>query len=138
MKLALALTATLLLGASSGIPQSPSTPGAEVYIISPADGDRVSSPVRVVFGLRGMGIAPAGVEREGTGHHHLLIDTELPAMDAPMPAIPGELIHYGGGQTEAEVEMPTGVHTLRLVLGDHLHIPHDPPVISEPITITVQ
>ena len=78
------------------------------------------------------------MQPEGTGHHHLLIDAELPPMGAPMPAIPGELIHYGGGQTEADVELTAGVHTLRLVLGDYLHIPHDPPVISEPITITVE
>ena len=110
---------------------------ASVYIISPADGDTVSSPLRVVFGLRGMGVAPAGTDKANTGHHHLIIDTDLPAANAPVPA-DAKHIHFGGGQTEVEVELTPGTHTLQLLLGDQNHIPHDPPVYSEKITITVK
>lgn len=119
---------------------TPSTPGAEVYIISPADGATVTSPVRVVFGLRGMGVAPAGIDKPNTGHHHLLIDTDLPTgedLDFSLPADENH-IHFGGGQTETEVELPPGTHTLQLLVGDKDHIPHDPPVYSEKITITVE
>ncbi|MGD8593007.1 MAG: DUF4399 domain-containing protein [Gammaproteobacteria bacterium] len=110
---------------------------ARVYFISPADGDTVSSPVKVQFGLQGMGVAPAGTEKENTGHHHLLIDTKL---DDPMSPIPNDATHkhFGGGQTETMVELPPGKHTLQLVLGDKSHIPHDKPVMSEVITITVK
>lgn len=129
------LAGVLVIGAvvSAG---TPSTDGAAVYIISPADGTDVSSPVRVVFGLRGMGIAPAGVERSGTGHHHLLIDRELPAFDKPIPA-DEHTIHFGGGQTETELELAPGEHNLQLLLADHTHTPHDPPVYSKKINITV-
>lgn len=111
--------------------------GASAYIISPADGATVTSPVRVVFGLRGMGVVPAGIERAEAGHHHLLVDTDPPPFDAPIPA-DTQHVHFGAGQTETELELAPGTHTLRLLLGDHLHIPHDPPVMSEPITIQVQ
>lgn len=117
--------------------RTPSTSGAVAYIISPADGDSVSNPVIVQFGLEGMGVERAGVEKEGTGHHHLIIDAEPPAMDEPIPA-DKNYIHFGGGQTEVELELPPGEHTLQLLLGDHNHIPHDPPVLSEQITITVE
>jgi hypothetical protein len=110
---------------------------ASVYIISPADGDTVSSPLRVVFGLRGMGVAPAGTDKANTGHHYLIIDTDLPAANAPVPA-DAKHIHFGGGQTEVEVELTPGTHTLQLLLGDQNHIPHNPPVYSEKITITVK
>jgi len=114
---------------------TPSPDGAEAYIISPQDGDTVKSPIKVIFGLKGMGVAPAGTERENTGHHHLLIDQEtLPAAGLPMGSPP---IHFGGGQTETEIELPAGTHTLQLILGNHLHVPHTPPVTSERITITV-
>lgn len=117
---------------------SPSPAGAEVYFISPADGDTVSNPVRVRFGLRGMGVTPAGHEAANTGHHHILIDLdELPAMHLPLPKTE-QVVHFGGGQTEAALELPTGKHSLQLLLGNHLHVPHDPPVISERITITVE
>lgn len=110
---------------------------ARVYFISPADGASVSGPVTVRFGLSGMGVAPAGVEWKGTGHHHLLIDVaELPALDAPLPNDANHR-HFGGGQTEATIDLPSGTHTLRLIFADHNHVPHDPPVVSEPITITV-
>ncbi len=108
-----------------------------VYIISPSHGERVSSPVKVRFGLQGMGVAPAGVERKATGHHHLLIDVEeLPAMDQPVPA-DDKHRHFGGGQTEAEIELSAGRHRLQLLFADHLHIPHKPVIVSEPIEIYV-
>ncbi len=84
-----------------------------------------------------MGVAPAGVEAQGTGHHHLLIDTEVPNAGLPIPADDNHR-HFGKGQTEAIIELAPGQHTLQLLLGDHLHIPHDPPVVSEQITITVE
>ena len=115
-----------------------SPPGAEVYIISPKDGATVKSPVLVQFGLKGMGVAPAGVKFENSGHHHLLIDTAAPAdMGAPLPAT-DNVKHFGKGQTETSLTLPPGKHTLQLVLGDQSHIPHDPPVISKKVTITVE
>ncbi|AMX02771.1 DUF4399 domain-containing protein [Microbulbifer thermotolerans] len=111
---------------------------AKVYIISPKDGEKVGTTFTVKFGLSGMGVAPAGVDREKTGHHHLLIDVdELPDMTKPLPASEN-IIHFGGGQTETEVTLPPGKHTLQLVLGNHLHIPHKPLVISKKITVTVE
>lgn len=117
---------------------SKSPAGAEVYIISPKDGEKVGKTFKVQFGLSGMGVAPAGVNKENTGHHHLLIDTdEMPDMTKPMPAS-DKLIHFGGGQTETEVTLPPGKHTLQLVLGNYLHIPHDKPVTSKKITVVVE
>ncbi|MBT8135704.1 MAG: DUF4399 domain-containing protein [Gammaproteobacteria bacterium] len=138
MKLAISLLLLLPLAiAVAQLPRTPSTEGAAVYIVSPADGASVSSPVTVVFGLRGMGVAPAGVERPGTGHHHLLIDTPAPALDRPIPADEHHR-HFGGGQTETTLKLEPGRHTLQLILADYLHIPHDPAVCSERITITVE
>ncbi len=117
--------------------RTPAPDGAELYFVSPSDGDVVAGEVRVVFGLRGMGVAPAGVSAPNTGHHHLLIDTGLPDLDAPIPA-DDHHVHFGAGQTETVIELEPGEHTLQLVLGDHLHRPHDPPVVSETITITVE
>jgi hypothetical protein len=117
--------------------RTPSPPGAEVYIIAPKDGARVSNPVVVQFGLKNMGIAPAGMKAENTGHHHLLIDTNAPTnMAAPLPAT-GNIRHFGKGQTETSLTLTPGKHTLQLLLADQNHIPHDPPVISKRITITV-
>lgn len=117
---------------------TPAPEGARAYIISPVDGAAVSSPVTVVFGLEGMGVAPAGVEKANTGHHHLLIDVpDVPAAGQPIPADDNHK-HFGGGQTQVSVELPPGQHTLQLVLGDQNHVPHEPPVISERITITVE
>ena len=117
--------------------RTPSPPGAEVYIISPKDGATVKSPVTVRFGLKGMGIAPAGVKFDNTGHHHLLVDSDPPTnMGAPLPAT-DKLLHFGKGQTETSLTLTPGKHTLQLLLGDMNHIPHDPPVISKKITITV-
>lgn len=115
-----------------------SAPGASVYIISPKDGDTVTSPFTVRFGLKGMGVAPAGVNHANTGHHHLMVDlAELPPMNAPLPSNE-QSRHFGGGQTETDLTLPPGQHTLQLVFGDYLHIPHDPPLVSEKITVTVK
>jgi hypothetical protein len=129
----------LALGAATAadLARSPAPPDVKLYIISPKDGETVASPVTVRFGLRGMGIAPAGIEMANTGHHHLLIDTGPPPFKQPIPADANH-VHFGKGQTEAVVTLAPGRHTLQLLLGDHLHIPHDPPVISKPITIIVK
>jgi hypothetical protein len=163
-KLALATTALLVAGCGQeSVPEAPmpapetaapapetaapapapavmrkaSPPGAQVYIIEPADGATVSSPVTVKFGLRGAGVAPAGIDLPNTGHHHLLIDTQLTNFDQPIPADANHL-HYGLGQTEATIELSPGRHELQLVLGDHLHIPHEPPLVSDVVTIDVR
>lgn len=112
--------------------------GASVYFIEPADGATVPSTFMVKFGLSGMGVAPAGVDRKNTGHHHILINLdELPDMTQPLPAN-DQVKHFGGGQTETTLTLEPGEHTLQLLLGNHVHIPHDKPVISEKITITVE
>ena len=111
---------------------------ALVYIAEPTDGATVPETFMVRFGLSGMDLAPAGVDEPNTGHHHLLIDREeLPELNASLPAT-DQIRHFGKAQTETELTLEPGEHTLRLVLGNHLHIPHDNPVISEPIKITVQ
>lgn len=121
--------------------QSKSDPDAKVYIISPADGETFEDgTVRVVFGLRNMGVAPAGVKKKNTGHHHLLINTEAPDgrdLKHPLPKDKNNR-HFGGGETETVIELEPGEHTLQLILADHNHIPHDPVVMSEVITITVE
>jgi hypothetical protein len=119
------------------LPRTAAPAGAKLYIISPAAGATVKSPVTVVFGLSGMGVAPAGMQMENTGHHHLLIDTELPAnVGLPLPAT-ANIVHFGKGQTEASITLAPGKHTLQLVLGDHLHIPFLPVISSPKITVTV-
>ncbi len=123
------------LGDPGGSTQS--VPGAVNYIISPPDGAVLTNPVRVLFGLDRMGVAPITSVQEGTGHHHLLIDTDLPPLDRPLPASEN-LRHFSGGQTETTLNLAPGEHTLQLVLGDHSHTPHQPPVVSRQITITVQ
>ena len=133
----IACAAALAL-ATAAASREPSPAGAEVYIVSPKNGAKVKSPVTVVFGLKGMGIAPAGIKFDNTGHHHLLIDSELPA-DLSQPLAANEKsVHFGKGQTETSVTLPPGKHTLQLVLGDSLHVPHDPAVYSKQITITVE
>ncbi len=118
--------------------RSPSPDGAEVYFITPHDGETVTSPFVVRFGLKGMGVAPAGVDKPNTGHHHLLIDMEQPVdVNQPLPAN-DHVRHFGGGQTETQISLPPGKHTLQLVLGNYLHVPHDPPVESKTITVTVR
>jgi len=109
-----------------------------VYIISPAHGEVVSNPVQVRFGLRGMGVAPAGTDKANTGHHHLLIDVDqLPAMNKPVPSDANHR-HFGKGQTEVELTLESGEHTLQLLLGDMGHMPHSPAMVSEKITINVE
>jgi hypothetical protein len=138
--LALALSPVLLtsehVNAHDGMPQSVSPENANVYIISPADGATVKSEFTIKFGLKDMGVSPAGIEKENTGHHHLLIDkASLPAFDMPMG---GDVKHFGGGQTQTTLTLPKGTHTLQLIMGDHHHIPHKPAVVSKKITITVE
>ena len=116
---------------------TPSAEGATVSIVSPQDGDEVPPTFTVKFMVSGMGLAPAGSKIDNTGHHHLLIDIdELPSMDQPLPAN-DQLLHFGGGQTETQLTLAPGQHSLQLVLGDYLHRPHDPPVISDKIVIEV-
>ena len=115
----------------------PSPPGASVFIIEPADGATVTSPFTVKFGLKGMTIAPAGDDTPNSGHHHLLVDVDqMPDMRAPLPANE-HLLHFGKGQTETQLTLPPGRHTLQLVFGNYLHIPQDPPLVSKKITVTV-
>jgi Domain of unknown function (DUF4399) len=113
-----------------------SAPGAAVYFVGIKDGDTLPTRPTIHFGLRNMGVAPAGLDRENAGHHHLIIDAPTPALDQPIPNDFNNL-HFGAGQTEAEVTLTPGKHTLQLVLGDKDHVPHNPPVMSERITVTV-
>jgi hypothetical protein len=108
-----------------------------VYFHSPLDGARVPQRFTVKIGLKEMGVAPAGVVKEFTGHHHLLIDTDMVPLDQPIPSDYNH-IHLGNGQTETVLTLPAGTHTLQLLLGDHLHVPHKPPVMSKKITIYVR
>jgi hypothetical protein len=131
--------AAVLLATSVGLAEDAShwPKSAEVYIISPRDGATVKNPVTIRFGLKGMGIAPAGVKFENTGHHHLLIDIDLPAdLNQPLPTT-DNVRHFGKGQTETTLTLPAGKHTLQLLLADENHIPHGPPLASKKITINV-
>jgi hypothetical protein len=123
--------------APAALPRTPSPEDAGVYFVSPADGDTVSNPVRIEFGITGMSVVPAGDMTEHSGHHHLIVDAELPDPGMPIPADDNH-IHFGDGSSSTELTLEPGQHTLQLILGDHLHIPHDPPVTSDPITITVE
>jgi hypothetical protein len=114
----------------------PSPANAKVYFAFPADGAQITPTSTLRFGLSGMGVAPAGVDKANTGHHHLLIDAPLPPSGEPIP-LDFNHLHFGAGQTEAEVTLPLGAHTLQLLLGDENHVPHDPPVYSQPIKVTV-
>jgi hypothetical protein len=126
---------TLIIANTSA--RSVSADNAELYFVSPVDGAVVTNPVTIRFGLKNMGVAPAGIKMENTGHHHLLIDTALSVLTRPIPK--GEQHrHFGKGQTETELTLSPGQHTLQLLLGDFSHIPHEPPVISRKITITVR
>ena len=123
---------------------TPAPEGAELYFIGLEDGGETRSPITVQFGLRGMGVAPAGTQKDNTGHHHLFVNRpplgqgEFGAEELEL-GIPSDEnhIHFGGGQTETMIELPPGQHTLQLVLGDHGHVPHNPPVTSDVIVITV-
>ena len=120
---------------STALPRTESADGASVFFITPANGETVSGPVRIEFGIDGMDVVKAGVSQPHSGHHHLLIDTDLPDVGLPIPADEHH-IHFGDGSTSTEISLPAGQHTLQMLLGDHLHIPHDPPLVSEPLTIT--
>jgi hypothetical protein len=121
----------------AAMPKSPSAEGATVFFVSLADGDTVSSPFAVEFGIGAMQIVRAGDNTPDTGHHHILIDAGLPAMDMPIPADENH-VHFGDGSSMTELTLEPGEHTLQLILGDHLHIPHDPPVYSDRITVIVE
>ncbi len=135
----LAVAAMPLLPAVAAHAQTAAPAGASVYFINIKDKDTVTSPFKVQFGLTGMGVAPAGVEKEKTGHHHLLIDAKLSDDEAKAPvAMDAQHMHFGGGQTETTLTLPPGQHTLQLVLGDWSHIPFSPLVASPVITVTVK
>jgi len=141
----LAMTAFLVLASPALAGDTPAPDGAQVYFVNLKDGASVSSPVTVLFGLKGMGVAPAGTDKEATGHHHIVIDRpplgEGPdgaeELNSGLPADDHHK-HFGGGQTEVTLDLSPGTHTLQLVLGDLNHVPHNPPVTSEVITITVR
>ncbi len=136
IKIAVVCVAALTSLSAMADDRTPSAAGAAVYIVSPANGEVVSSPVKVVFGLSGMGVAPAGTEKKNTGHHHLLVNgKKLPAMDSRMGK---EVQHFGGGQTETTLALAPGKHTLQLILGDKAHVPHQPPLVSAVVTIVVK
>jgi Domain of unknown function (DUF4399) len=135
LALGIACIATLAVAQERTAP----APNAEVYIISPSNGATVHGPVTVRFGLKGMGVAPAGVKFDNTGHHHLLIDTDLSdvKLDAPLPAT-DKIVHFGKGQTEATLTLTPGKHTLELLFADYSHNSFDPPLHSKKVTITVE
>ena len=143
--LTLAMTMFFAIMGFAQAAETLSPAGAKVYFVNLKDGQSVTNPVRVVFGLSGMGVAPAGVEKAKTGHHHLLINRPAfgqgpngkEELEANIPADDNHK-HFGGGQTEVAIELPLGKNTLQLVLGDQNHIPHNPPVVSEVITVTVK
>jgi hypothetical protein len=133
-----ALTVLLLAGGAAFAQGTPAPPDAEAYIIWPPDGEVIhAGKLWVRMGVKNFGVAPAGVEYPNTGHHHLLINTDLPPLDEPIPNDKNHL-HFGGGQTEARlIDLPPGEYTLQLLMGDYAHYPHVPPVMSEKITIVV-
>ncbi|MGI9237949.1 MAG: DUF4399 domain-containing protein [Woeseiaceae bacterium] len=120
-----------------GLVRIPSPGGARVFFITPADGDTVSNPITIEFGIQGMNVVKAGDDQADSGHHHLLIDTELPDLELPIPASPNH-VHFGDGSTSTQITLEPGTHTLCLLLGDHRHIPHDPAIASDAITIKVE
>ena len=138
-KLVLAGALAAFVAGTAMAGETPAPEGAAVYFIGIEDGATVSNPVTIRFGLSGMGVAPAGIEKEKTGHHHLIINETIEGeeLDYPIPADENHR-HFGGGQTEVTLDLPAGTHTLQLVLGDWSHIPHSPPVMSEQITVTVE
>jgi len=138
-RLILAMGIALISATALAQERTPPAAHAEVYIIAPQNGATVHGPVTVRFGLKGMGIAPAGVKFDNTGHHHLLVDTDSSELklDAPLPAT-DKVVHFGKGQTETTLTLPPGKHTLELVLADYLHMSFNPPLQSKKITITVE
>jgi hypothetical protein len=138
-KIALAFAMMLSTATFASAGETPAPADAKAYFINIKDGDTVTSPVTIRFGLSGMGIAPAGTEVENTGHHHLIIDEKMEG-EALNEAIPVDEhhMHFGKGQTEATVTLPKGKHTLQLLLGDWSHVPHKTPVMSDVITVNVE
>lgn len=132
-----AATATEAASAATGLPRTASPAGATVFFISPADGDTVTSPVAIEFGISGMGVVKAGEDQAESGHHHLIIDAGLPDLGLPIPA-DEHYVHFGDASTATDLTLEPGAHTLQLLLGDYLHIPHDPPVMSATITVVVE
>ena len=127
----------LFISLAYAMEKTPAPKNAALYIITPQNNATISNPIKIIFGLKNMGVAPAGIKYAQTGHHHLLINLDnLPSLDRPIPSDKNH-IHFGKGQTETTIQLPPGEHTLQLILGDHHHIPHDPAVISEKITIFV-
>ena len=122
---------------AQGLPRTASPAGAKVYFISPKNGETIKGEVLVRFGLKGMGVAPAGTAAENSGHHHLIVDSPLPAENMPVP-MDDKHLHFGKGQTETSLKLAPGKHTLQLLLADANHVPHQPVVASEKITITVK
>jgi len=125
------------VAALAQVPRAKSPAEAKLYFITPEDGQTLGGKITVRFGLTGMGVAPAGVTLDGTGHHHLIVDSPLPPMNLPI-AKDANHLHFGNGQTETTLELAPGEHTLQLVLADANHIPHEPPVVSKQIRITVK
>lgn len=133
-----ALAGTVVAAQSEGLPTTKASDGAKVYIISPRDGATVDQQFTVRFGLKGMGVAPAGIDKADTGHHHLLVDMkQLPAAGQPIPS-DDQHIHFGGGQTQTTLKLTPGKHTLQLELGDKNHVPFEPELVSKKITIQVK
>ena len=137
-RLLLALGVCLVAATAFAADRMAAPAGAEVYFIAPQNGAKLHSPVTIKFGLKGMGIAPAGIKFDNTGHHHRLVDTDVSELklDAPMPAT-DKIVHFGKGQTETTLTLTPGKHTLQLVFADYLHQSFDPPLTSKKITITV-
>ena len=137
--IAAVLLGLLLSVGTAGAQNTPAPKDVLLYIGWPNDGQVIAGgkPFRVWFGLRNMGVAPKGVKYPNTGHHHLLIDTDLPPKGQVIPSDRNHL-HFGAGETETMIELPPGKHTLQLMMGDDLHMPHDPPIYSKKITITVK
>ena len=135
---AMAILAGLLLTAPSAArtQQQAMPEDARVHILWPEDGQTIRGGFWVRMGLSGAGIAPAGVAKAGTGHHHILVDAPLPPLDQPVPNDRNHL-HFGLGQTEARLDLPPGRHTLQLLLADENHLPHQPSLYSKQITVTV-
>ena len=138
-RLLLALGVCLMAATALAADRMAAPAGAEVYFIAPQNGAKLHSPVTIKFGLKGMGIAPAGIKFDNTGHHHLLVDTDVSEvkLDAPMPAT-DKIVHFGKGQTETTLTLTPGKHTLQLVFADYLHQSFDPPLTSKKITVTVE
>jgi hypothetical protein len=133
------LATVMLFSGVAAADRTPAPENAYLYIGWPNDGEviRGGQPFRVWFGLRNMGVAPKGANVPNTGHHHLLIDTDLPPLDQEIPSDRNH-IHFGAGQTETTIELPPGTHTLQLLMADYNHVPHNPPVYSKKITIYVK